>query len=336
MRKNQSAFKRLDPVGFNQYLQDGAEGKKKAKSGAVTPVDLYMKVRDLCRRGVQDPNEFAILNGQWATMIEKLKKKIPADQRNIVAAVDTSGSMSCATSVPNQQCIDVAKAMGLVCLDICEGSYQGHTMLYTTHCVTVEIHGETLKEKYESLEAQTFSGGTSYGCILDEVKKNALTGKCDFPDRFIILSDMEFHRGHNCDLNVAVNTFEGARKDLAIKRGVSLDDIVNPEIVFWNIASTAKPARKTDIGCSMISGHSPVVFVDVLANAWSDMKRDVVTGQKQNDPLTVMLNALSQPLYRQLRAVTSQEEAFNLLAGILIGEKAGEMELELGDDETHV
>merc|ERR550534_3202877 len=335
MRKNQSAFKRLDPVGFEQYLSDVADGKKKVKSGAVTPVDLYMKVRDLCRRGVQDPNEFAILNGQWATMIEKLKKKIPADQRNIVAAVDTSGSMRCSTSVPNQQCIDVAKAMGLVCLDICEGSYKGHVMLYTTHCVTVEIQGETLKEKYESLERQTFSGGTSYGCILQEVQRNASTGKFGFPNRVVILSDMEFHRGHSFALNIAVKCFEETREELARKRGVPLDDIVNPEIVFWNIASHSKPARKTDIGCSMISGHSPVVFTDVLANAWSEMKRDVVTGQKQNDPLTVMLNALSKPLYRQLRPVTSQEEAFDLLAEILIGEKAEAMEEE-DEDETHI
>jgi len=344
MRKNQSAFERLDPNGFSKYLQDVADGKAKVKSGAISPVELYMKVRDLCRRGVNDPKEFALLNGQWASMIEKLKKKIPVDQRNIVAAIDTSGSMSCRTSVPNQQCIDVAKAMGLVCLDLAEGTYKGHTLLYTTHCVTVSVTGDTLKEKYEDLERQIFSGGTSYGCVLDEVKKNAISGKFGFPNRVIILSDMEFERGHSCSLGVAMNTFEPARKTVASKQGISLEEVVNPEIVFWNIAAASKPARKTDIGCSMISGHSPIVFVDVLANAWSEMKRDVVTGQTQNDPLTVMLNALSKTLYRQLRAVTSQEEAYDLLVEILKeDEVTEEMEVEEDDeedlmdkDETHI
>merc|ERR1719195_250061 len=59
MRKNESAFKRLDPVGFNKYLEDVAAGKKKVKSGSLSPVEMYMKVRDLCRMGVNDEKEFA-------------------------------------------------------------------------------------------------------------------------------------------------------------------------------------------------------------------------------------------------------------------------------------
>lgn len=333
MRKNQSAFERLDPDGFGKYLQDVADGKAKVKSGSVSPVELYMKVRDLCRRGVSDATEFALLNGQWATMIEKLKKKIPVDQLNIVAAIDTSGSMSCQTSEPDQQCLDVAKAMGLICLGIAEGSYAGHTMVYTTHCKTIKIDGTTLKEQYESLERQTFSGGTNYTCILEEVQKNATSGSFGFPNRVIILSDMEFERGHHCSLETAVNVFESSRKQVALSKGISLDEVVNPEIVFWNIAATSKPARKTDIGCSMISGHSPQVFVDVLANAWQDMKRDVVTGQKQNDPLTVMLCALSKPLYRQLRAVTSEEEALDLLTSILKEDEVVEEKMEIEEDD---
>jgi len=318
MRKNEKSFRRLDGERFEKFLEDVAAGKAEVKAGSLTPVEIYMKMKECLR--TNDKNGLTLINGQWNTMIAKLKKKIPKDQLDVVAAVDVSGSMSAATSVPGQRCIDVAIALGLVCISLGEGSYQGHLLMYTTVCKTIKIEGETLSEMYKSFEQQKFSGGTSYGPILQEVCDNlSVRGKFNFPGRIIILSDMEFHRGHNVSLNVAIGEyFTPTREVVAKKLGVDISEISTPEIVFWNIAAQSTPARKTDIGCSMISGHSAVVFKDVLCNAWSEMKRDVVTGQKQNDPLTVMLNALNKPLFQSLRVVKSKEEALDLLKEILL------------------
>ena len=73
------------------------------------------------------------------------------------------------------------------------------------------------------------------------------------------------------------------------------------------------PANSHYEGSSIYSRFSANCFVDVLCNAWSAMNRDKVTGQKKNDPLTVMLNALNKPLFKRLRVVKTQEEALDLL-----------------------
>jgi len=339
MKKHQETFKKQDPDGFTKFLEKVSKGEAKVKSGAITPLDLFLKIQEKCRYSTPSDTEIAVPNGQWAEMMRKLLAKIPENERNIVAAVDLSGSMGARVDHDvSCTCMDVAAAMGLVCSELAEGPYKNKMVCYTTVAKTINITGETLSDRYQSYLSQHFSGGTTYEPIFNEIARNA--GKLGLPARIIILSDMEWRGGASMPVQTCLDKFKPIRMQMAQAAGCSVDEIVNPEVVFWNINVSGSPARKTDVGASLISGYSPVCFVDVLANAWKEMKRDMATGQTQNDPLTVMLHSLNKSLFQKLRVVESREEAMALLTSSLLGKEEDvdmkEVEVEEEEEATAI
>ena len=42
--------------------------------------------------------------------------------------------------------------------------------------------------------------------------------------------------------------------DIEVKQGMEPGTLHRPEVVFWNINNRGTPARKTDQGCSLVSG----------------------------------------------------------------------------------
>ena len=100
------------------------------------------------------------------------------------------------------------------------------------------------------------------------------------PDTLYIISDMEFDR---CSVDASMTNFEYARQ-LYTRYGYRL-----PHLVFWNVQSrnVQQPVTKDERGVALVSGYTPRLFEQVIAN---------------KTPYQLMLEVLNGDRYRMLCA----------------------------------
>lgn len=228
---------------FIQYAEDVKAGTKELHVSTTNVYDIFKN------RAVIDPDLF----------FDKIQKI----SVSCLPIVDTSGSM-----YDVHDSIGKAIAIGHY-LGKCNTYMPGRVLSFSSHPQLIKL-GATSNSEFGDNKSQymkevnsMYTGdcsNTDFGAVLNVLKM------CDmkqFPDYFVVLSDMEFDRGSNQSLVELEQLFR--------------ENNCNTKIVWWNLNSRQKTAPEMDAnGNIFLSGYNPMLlsylsagfnnqrFIDVL------------------------------------------------------------------------
>lgn len=238
MVKYFSAFKRKQPERFDEYLRSVKSGEKKLNISTTNVYDIYKN------REIIDAQLF----------FDKLEKiKI-----SCVPIVDTSGSMwdandsigkalsighylaKCSTYCPNQV-VAFSSNPHLIDLGKTRPAYGGFSLYFDEGFERDAFASDYINEINSMITGDC--SNTDFGKVID------LLGRLDkdYPDYFVVLSDMEFDKGSNARKSDVMNMFKS--------KGVET------KIIWFNFNSRNKTAPELDeYGNVFISGYNPMIL----------------------------------------------------------------------------
>ena len=244
---------------------------KRVSAGALLPHKLVERAveagaRDDDKKG---PSEVDL---QWLRLVEDTKAagQLPS----ALAVCDVSGSMSAE--------MDVAVALSLLLADVADEPWRNKICTFSMRPKFVTMPSATtdnLAERVALVKGLQWGMNTDFQAVFDELLSFA-SGTDLKPDDMVktlfVFSDMEFDcataRPWSTDLEVIKDKFQRAGYPV-------------PEIVFWNLRSTAsRPTTHSEPGVAMLSGFGAGLMKAFLEYRLEDFEMA---------PLAQMLAALA-------------------------------------------
>jgi len=262
------AFNLHSPERYSEYKESLTKGETKINASVLYP---HQVIKSLSV-------DKTIANAQW----KALPNYIPTDS-SILPMIDLSASMDTPSAAKGFSCMELAIALGLYTSTKNTGVFQNLWLNFDTKPKMYKLKGDTLAEKYASLNFSDWGGSTNinlaFDLILDVAVQNKLPSS-SLPKTLLVLSDMQFDVA--TDRGILGTNFEMAKINFK-EAGYEL-----PTVVFWNLNanSSNQPCKKDDSGAMLVSGFSPSILEPVLSN-----KMDNIT------PESLMLNVLMKDRY---------------------------------------
>ena len=263
MKKQSKAFKRKLPTEFAEYLSKVMTGKAKMASKGVQPHEL---VRNYLSRYM--PMD-AATDAQWFALINRLKTA--GLFKNAVAVCDVSGSMS---GIP----MEVSIALGLVVSELTEMPFKNRVITFSAKPQWHTVKGTTLHERVASLSKAHWEMNTDFIAVFEMLLAEAKMYNL-MPEQMIkkvfVFTDMQF--------DAATNQSQYQTAYQNIQEKYTEAGYVLPQIVFWNLRSTATsfPVLKNTPGVAMVCGFSAEVL-------------KVFLDEGEMTPYSMMLKAVSK------------------------------------------
>ncbi|CAG2116407.1 unnamed protein product, partial [Medioppia subpectinata] len=241
MQKNKSVFIKHDKQRFEEFL-----ASKTTISGAVLkPVEMVERGKKLMHSEA-DKLEIEVLEKQWLSLCEDIKKKGGGLLDNAIAVCDVSGSMD---GTP------MNAAIGLTILTMYLSQEPWNSMCIT-FSATPQIHivdpNLTFIEKLGAMQGMDAGYNTALNLVFDLILHKSVEQRLrndQLPKVLIVFTDMEFDEAFPDEDNLT--NFEAAQQDFEAK-GYKL-----PPIVFWNLRTSAStPVQTNEVGAALLSGYS--------------------------------------------------------------------------------
>lgn len=271
MIQNRNAFKRHDNDRFTEFMLQVAEGTASVHMDTANPCDIMEKV--VC--GDNSPE----INTMW--------NSLPAVcEHNALVVADTSASMT--WSSQNMTPLVVASALAIYFAERNVGCFKNKYFTFSDRSEMIEIHGETLLQKYEQIKRNNNWGNSTnlesvFSQILVMGKKYGIAQE-NMPKSIIVISDMQINphtaKGVNGD---GFMTFTEAMRLRFKEAGYEL-----PHVVYWNVNAERGTfhAGMSDSAISLVSGYSPNVMKQVMDNIGKtpmDLMLDIVRSDRYKD-----------------------------------------------------
>jgi Mg-chelatase subunit ChlD len=276
-------------TNYEEYIERCKTGKSVAKGQRVSIID-FVKDAIHATTTSNTPNcvEIDSINAQWknnATQNSKLS--------NVIAMVDTSGSME------NDNCVPLYSAIGLG-LRIAEKSKIGKRVLtFSASPEWVNLDNcPDFVSMVAKVQVSPWGANTNFeaalNLILDAAISNNISPK-DMNDMvLVILSDMQIDlsRGENTTM---FKTMKQKYSDAGLKTTHNTPYKL-PHIVFWNLRSTdGFPSLSSTENTTMMSGNNPS-----LLNAFAE---DGLDSLKHLTPWNQLVNVLNHERYNHLENI---------------------------------
>ena len=269
MFKYRSAFSRNDKERYEEYLNAVKAGTKKMNSGTIYPYEVIRKLENAFFYYEEELSneEINSLNTIWDSF-----NRDEIDSKTIVVR-DGSGSMVDNNLVSANS---VATSLTLLFAERLSGEFKNKFITFSANPRLVEVQGETIKEKFDYLAKFNEYTNTNiekvYNLILKVYSKPNFK-KEDQLDRIVIISDMEFDMGVDCN-DSTFETFKAKFEKLGYKF---------PEVVFWNVRarSTHLPVTMNEKNVKLVSGASASII-------------DMITKNDSTTPYEMMLKCLEK------------------------------------------
>ena len=284
---------------YEKYIMDCHEGKKIIKSKNISIIDL---VRDAIKLKNYEYNELEkmALNLQW----DEQCKSTP-NLENMIAMVDTSGSMECDNFKP------LYTAIGLG-LRVAEKSKFGKRIL--TFSQNPEwVNLEDCKDFIDSvnkIRKSTWGMNTNFYSACDLILKTAIENDIE-PNELknttlVIFSDMQIDEGNNT--NDSQNSLFDAIKEKYSNAGKKSKYKIPypvPHIIFWNLRTTSGfPSLSSRPNTSMISGSS-----SNLLNLFLDKGSNIL---EEITPWKLLEDSLNNSRYLEFQTAFSINYIYNI------------------------
>lgn len=258
-----NAFRKHDPVRYNEYISAVAKGEKKINASTLYPHDIVERV--------WNTDSDSTMDALWNALPDYCADN-PASRGIVVA--DVSASMS---GMP----IQVSIALAIYFAERNEGIFKDNFITFSHNPTLQKVMGHDIAAKVRNLNNADWDMNTDLQRVFDLILGTACENKIpksEMPDAIYIISDMQFDQA--CIQNSESN-FE------AIERKYKAAGYKRPKLVFWNVraANEEIPVTKDQIDTVLVSGCSPTIFKTVMNGT---------------TPYEVMVSTLNQDRYKAI------------------------------------
>ncbi|QDS77054.1 hypothetical protein FKW77_006939 [Venturia effusa] len=327
MEKHHKTFVRKDEVHFNEYLDKVASGSAKISGAILLPSLLVRKVKETGRSRkngsvVQEAAEARVAEGQWASMVKRIKES--GSISSSIAVCDVSGSMDCITFSDGTTPLDSAIGLSLLLAEVVDGPFGGHVITFESQPTILEVGGSndkrSFREKVSYLVNARWGMSTDFVAVFEKLilptaKMHKIKPE-DMVKQIFVFSDMQFN--HACGESPWSSSFERV-KSLYADAGYEM-----PTLIFWDLAGereeVSKPVDAEETGTALMSGYSQGLLKTFLdGGKFEELEEeekvedaegevededfvDIRVRKKQKvDPMTVVKKAISHPAYAMLK-----------------------------------
>ncbi|CAG7852546.1 Uncharacterized protein L728 [Serendipita indica DSM 11827] len=263
MQKNKKLFIKHDKARFSKYLRDVASGKRTISGATLLPHTLLMEALDASDDGSGNPEEMAVVEAQWKTLVEKLREA--GTLEDCLAICDVSGSMGSLGSHRGWKGpidpIYPAIALSLVLSQVSREPWKDRFITFSESPEIVKLNpADGFIESVRRMGSANWGMNTDFNAVfLKLILPLAISNKLpkdEMIKRLFVFSDMEFDES---------TTFVGDLKETwtteheKVAKAFAEAGYEVPEIVYWNLngAEGSKPVQADWEGVVCLSGFSP-------------------------------------------------------------------------------
>ena len=239
---------------------------------------------------VDNKSEADLLNMQWDE-----NSKLNSALTNMIAMVDTSGSMECDNGLP------LHSAIGLG-IRIAEKSKLGKRVItFNAKPEWVDLEGLKFTEMVSKIRGSAWGMNTNFDAAFDMILQTAIANNISPYEmqNFVLLicSDMQIDQAQISNSGTMYDRMRNKYAEAGLRTKYQTPYTL-PHIVFWNLRSTTGfPSLSTAENTSMLSGNSAV-----LLNNFSDKGPAVL---KDLTPWKMLETQLSNVRYKYLENVVN-------------------------------
>ena len=252
--KYRAAFYKNDGERYRSFIDKVGSGEAVLHAANVAPYELvqkYLSNKSWYGNSCSISEEERLsLNATWESLPDY------GGDEDMLAVVDTSGSMYGIYGKNAPIPAAVAFSLGLYFADKNRGAFAGHFIEFSEKPKLIKLKGETFCDRLQYASSFNEVANTDMDAVFDLILRTAVKNKLpqkDLPRKLVIISDMEFDC---CVENASLTNFENAKKKFE-EHGYTL-----PGVVFWNAASRHghQPVRMNEQGVILVSGVTPILF----------------------------------------------------------------------------
>jgi hypothetical protein len=334
MERYSSLFLKKDEDRFVGYLERVASGKSRISGAVLLPSTLVKKAKgasyswgmpDIPTKkvsAIQKLAEMRLLDGQWNTLVKRIKDSGKIE--SAIAVCDVSGSMSGPVANDGTSPMDSAVGLSLLLAEVVEPPFGGNFITFSEQPVVQKAGGaadkRSFEEKVNYILQSPWGMSTNFVSVFEDLLlpiavKHKLKQE-EMVKQVFVFSDMQFNAASNSTLRWS-SSYERIKK-LYANAGYD-----TPELVFWNLADGQKgtPTAGDEPGVSLVSGYSQgmmkmfldgglfedEIVEDVVDEEDKDGDGDApavhVEKKVKKDPLATVEKAISHPAYAMLKVV---------------------------------
>lgn len=243
------AFRRHEPLRFDDFVNQAKEGKVKVNAGAIFPHDIVYE----CLYG-----DSAAAAAQW----QNLPDYTAESDGSMLVVADVSGSMGTMNRRRNgPEPMLVSVSLGLYAATFLKGQFKDYFMTFSESPKLLKVKGD-LAQKIKTISKADWGYSTNlqavFGLVLSAAINNDVPQE-DMPSKIVIISDMEFNEA--CSGGRSVTNYQ-AIQDKYAAAGYKM-----PQLVFWNVNGRTGnvPVKYNQNGVALVSGYSPTIMKSLVS-----------------------------------------------------------------------
>lgn len=194
--------------------------------------------------------------------IQSILNKAELSNLNVMPVLDTSGSMACGVCEgSNVSALDVCLSLGIYFSMLQKGSFKDNVIAFDTTSRFIRLSGSYLDRLQAILKHNDFMGSTNFQSVIDLIVRTRTNNPSipiqDYPDVYLVISDMAFNETSNSYYNL--NTPNNTNHSVAVGRLTNVD-LPQPLFIWYNVSSYGNDNfqnHKDDNGIMMLSGFDP-------------------------------------------------------------------------------
>jgi hypothetical protein len=239
---------------------------------------------------------------QFETILEQMKNH---KLGNVLAALDTSGSMSIGY-IPNISPLYIGLSLGIAFSAMNVGYFKDTVCMFDSDSSLLKLHGGFC-DRVKQVPSDAM-GSTNFQSVIDLLvntrKQNSEIPVNEYPETLLVISDMQFNpTEYNYRTGkTSITNYEDAKRKL---NEVGLGEM---RIIWWNVNGNYSdfPSTMDDKGIYMISGFDPTNIKSLMglnqpkvltkAIESATIMKEVTTKVEEN-PLDGLNNWLSQSIF---------------------------------------
>lgn len=239
---------------------------------------------------------------QFEGLLEKARTDVTSGLfgKNVLCALDTSGSMCCEVDKSGTKAIDVCLSLGIYFASLNTGAFKDHVMTFDSKSELRKLTGTTFTQKVDVVNSwQTAWGSTNFQSVIDELirvrKQSPSIPVEDYPKVILVVSDMQFNPSGSDDTNYE-----------ALKRKFASVGLECPTFVWWQVnggyskRTGEVPSTLEDAGTVLVSGFDGAIITAILGGVDKKVVDETTGEVRKLNPLEMMELALNQNLLNKL------------------------------------
>lgn len=297
VERSESEDRRGCKEKFVSYLNEKKENKETIKGKRVS---IYDFVKDAIKYSSHEDGEAQLMkdtiNSQWEN-----NSKQNFSLNNMIALVDTSGSMECDNCQPLYNAI----GLGIRISEKTSPAFRNRVLTFSAEPTWVNLDNEkTFCDKVSKVKSAIWGMNTNIYKAFELILAAVGNAKMSVEEvenlTLVILSDMQID--NSCKGQWSSTTLFENIKSLFHEKGLEVcgRPYSTPNVLFWNLRKTSGfPSQTTENNVTMLSGFNPMLLnilcdkgVDELKNCTPYLLLQDLLNTKRYDNINTITNLM--------------------------------------------